>query len=102
MRAAAPLLAALTLVGAGCSTSAAGEGPRVEHAAGTEPEASLEEVEVDSTARSSNTTDDSTTDDAAPDTVPAPPHPLVTDSRVYVADNGAVKVQTWLTSLAAC
>ena len=79
MRAAAPLLAALVLAGAACSTSAAGEGPQVERTAGSEPEASLEEVEVDSTARSS-----STTDDTEPDTVPAPPHPLVTDSRVYV------------------
>ena len=79
MRAAAPLLAALVLAGAACSTSAAGEGPQVERTAGSEPEASLEEVEVDSTARSASTTDDSD-----PGTVPAPPHPVVTDNRVYV------------------
>ena len=80
MRAAPPLLAALALLGAGCSRSAAGEGPRVGSAeAGIESATTLEEVSLDSTARSSTTTGDS-----AVDTTSLPEHPVVTDNRVYV------------------
>jgi lysophospholipase L1-like esterase len=81
MRAAPPLLAALVLFGAGCGTSAAGEGPRVGPAeAGTESlTTTLEEVSLDSTPRSSTTTGDSQVG-----TTPLSPHPFVTDNRVYV------------------
>ena len=52
MRARPPLLAAVALLGVGCSRSAAGEGPRVGTAdAGTESVTTLEEVSLDSTAR---------------------------------------------------
>ena len=80
MRARPPLLAAVALLGVGCSRSAAGEGPRVGPAdAGTESVTTLEEVSLDSTARSSTTTGDS-----AVDTTPLPEHPVVTDNRLYV------------------
>src|SRR5262245_6731303 len=80
MRAGPPLLAALVLFGAGCSKSAAGEGPRVGPAqTTTESPATLAEVSLDSSPRRSTTTADSTVDTAA-----RPPHPVVTDNRVYV------------------
>jgi lysophospholipase L1-like esterase len=83
MRAGPPLLAALVLLGAGCSKSAAGEGPRVGPAeTGTESPTTREEVSLDSSPRRS-TSADSTADSTA-DTAPLAPHPEVTDNRVYV------------------
>ena len=79
MRAAPSLLAALALLGAGCAASAAGEGPSVGAAAGTDPATSLEEVAVDPTTGAPNTVDD-----PAVGTAPPPPHPVVTDNRVFV------------------